>query len=182
MKWILASDLHGSTVYIEKLMQCFEKENAERMFFLGDYLYHGPRNTIPAGYDTIQAAEILNRYKEYIFCIRGNCDSDVDQMMLDFPILSENAYLDFDGTLAFASHGHVFHKENLPKLKKGEIFIQGHTHVPSVEELENGIVFMNPGSVSIPKGGSENSYILYENGCFRWKTLDGKVFLEYRIG
>lgn len=180
MKWLIASDLHGSVPNIEKLMEALKRENADKLLLLGDYLYHGPRNSIPEGYDTILAADVINGNADRILAIRGNCDSDVDQLMLSVPILAENAFVQFGDSFAFATHGHVYNRENPPKLKKGDILLHGHTHVPVCETIENGVILMNPGSVSLPKGGSEHSYMVFEKDTFYWKTLSGETYREFR--
>ncbi len=175
MKWMIASDLHGSAVCCERLCAQMDRERAERMLLLGDLLYHGPRNALPDGYDTKRVAELLNERKQALFCVRGNCDTEVDQMVLAFPILAEYALLCLDGLTVLATHGHRYNREQLPPLPDGSVLLHGHTHIP-----ENGLCrsvrIMNPGSVSIPKGGSKNGYMTYENGIFVWKTLDGKEY------
>lgn len=175
MKLLIASDLHGSSYFVEKLAQCIEAEQPDKILLLGDLLYHGPRNSLPSFYDTAAVAKILNDRKNLLLCVRGNCDTEVDQMVLDFPILADYCMLDLDGHTLFATHGHHYNRENLPPMGTGEILLHGHTHIP-----ENGVCgdirILNPGSVSIPKGGSKNSYMTYEKGTFCWKDLDGEVY------
>ena len=175
MKLMIASDLHGSITFVEELMKRMDEEKPEKLLLLGDLLYHGPRNALPMRYDTAGVATLLNERRDAILCVRGNCDTEVDQMVLTFPILSDTCLLHVDGLTFFATHGHRFHRDAMPPLSPGDILLHGHTHIP-----ENGICgdnrILNPGSVSIPKGGSKNSYISYENGTFLWKTLDGNVF------
>lgn len=178
MKIMFASDIHGSKVYAEKLIETFEKEKAELLVLLGDYLYHGPRNDLPEGYQPKEVIKILNAVKDKLLCIRGNCDGDVDQMVLDFPILNDTAVLLLDGKRAYLSHGHVKNPENPLPMQKGDILINGHTHVWKVEEYEN-FTYLNPGSVTLPKEGQDNSYMVYENKKFAIKSLKGEVLKEY---
>ena len=179
MKIMIASDIHGSALYCRRLIEEYEKEKADRLFLLGDILYHGPRNDLPDEYAPKKVIEMLNEKKDEIFCVRGNCDTEVDQMVLNFPILADYAVLAVGDRLVYATHGHVFNENNLPPLKKGDILLNGHTHVPKCTEHES-FVYMNPGSVSIPKENSERGYIILENGVFTWKSLDGDTIMTYR--
>ncbi len=171
MKLIIASDIHGSHFWCEKLIKEYKSSGAERLVLLGDILYHGPRNDLPDIYAPKKVIEMLNELGEQIICVRGNCDTEVDQMVLSFPIMSETAMI-FDGEKTlFLTHGHKFNKDSLPPLKRGDILLYGHTHIP-LDEVVGGIRCINPGSVSIPKNGSTHGYILYENGEFTRKTLE----------
>ncbi len=172
MKWLIASDIHGSEYYCRRLMDAYEREQADRLLLLGDLLYHGPRNDLPKGYAPKEVIALLNEKKQEILCVRGNCDTEVDQMVLEFPILADYAVIDLGERLLYATHGHHFSEQDPPPLKKGDILLCGHTHVPKCEEHEM-FVYLNPGSVSIPKGDSRQGYMILENGCFYWKTLDG---------
>lgn len=178
MKLMIASDIHGSAYYCEKMINAFKSENAEKLLLLGDILYHGPRNDLPKDYNPKQVIEMLNNIKNDLLCIRGNCDTEVDQMVLNFPIMAEYCILYLDNHMFFATHGHKFSEENPPLLKMGDILVNGHTHVPKHEEYKN-FIYINPGSVSIPKSNSKNSYIIYENSKFLWKDLDGNIFDNY---
>ncbi len=180
MKWMIASDIHGSAYYCRKLLDCYESEQANRMLLLGDILYHGPRNDLPRGYDPKAVIAMLNDLKQDILCVRGNCDTEVDQMVLAFPILADYAILTEKGRMIFATHGHHFHEDALPPLHKGDILLHGHTHVPKCIE-HTDYCYMNPGSVSIPKENSHHGYMTLENGLFLWKDLNGKVMNEYQI-
>ncbi|MDY6017084.1 MAG: phosphodiesterase [Oscillospiraceae bacterium] len=179
MKIMIASDIHGSALYCRRLIEEYEKEKADRLFLLGDILYHGPRNDLPDEYAPKKVIGMLNEKKDEIFCVRGNCDTEVDQMVLNFPILADYAVLAVGDRLVYATHGHVFNENNLPPLKKGDILLNGHTHVPKCTEHES-FVYMNPGSVSIPKENSARGYIILENGVFTWKSLDGDTIMTYR--
>ena len=177
--WI-ASDLHGSALYCRKLLDLMEKRGADRLVLLGDLLYHGPRNDLPAGYDPKAVFAMLNGVKDKILCVHGNCDAEVDQMVLDFPVMAEYCILYEQQHMIFATHGHIYNNANLPKLKQDDILLHGHTHVPVVEEYDTHI-YMNPGSVSIPKEGSCHSYMVLENGTFMWKDLEGKEYQRYAL-
>lgn len=180
MKWLIASDIHGSALYAERLMAAFERENAQRMLLLGDLLYHGPRNALPEGYDPSRVIALLNERKERLLCVRGNCEAEVDQMVLRFPVLADYALLPLENRLIFITHGHLYNEEHLPPLQKGDILLHGHTHVPACREHED-FVYLNPGSVSIPKENSPHSYMTLENGLFTWRTLEGEAYREYRV-
>ena len=180
MKLLIASDIHGSAYYCRTLLRRYEEERADRLILLGDLLYHGPRNDLPKEYAPKEVLAMLNERKEEILCVRGNCDTEVDQMVLRFPILADYGFLYEQGRMIFLTHGHVFHEQNLPMLKKGDILLHGHTHVPACREHET-YVYMNPGSVSIPKEGSAHGYLIYEAGIFLLKDLDGKPYMEYRL-
>lgn len=170
MKFMLASDIHGSAYYAEKMRQAYIDEKADRLILLGDLLYHGPRNDLPKDYAPKKVIEILNDIKEEILCVRGNCDTEVDQMVLDFPIMADYAVIYADGRTLYLTHGHKFNPENPPKLKKGDYLVNGHTHIPANED-KGDFIYINPGSVSIPKAGSGHTYMIYENGEFALKEL-----------
>ena len=170
MKLMLASDIHGSAYYAEKMRQAYIDEKADRLILLGDLLYHGPRNDLPKDYAPKKVIEILNGIKEEILCVRGNCDTEVDQMVLDFPIMADYAVIYVDGRTLYLTHGHKFNPENPPKLKKGDYLVNGHTHIPANED-KGDFIYINPGSVSIPKAGSGHTYMIYENGEFAVKEL-----------
>lgn len=174
MKLMFASDIHGSYYCCNKLKDLYEKEEAEKLILLGDLLYHGPRNDLPREYDPKGVISILNEMKQEILCVRGNCDAQVDQMVLEFPILSEYMTMFIKGRMFFVTHGHVYNEQNLPMIKKGDILIHGHTHVQAMEDREE-YIYINPGSVSIPKEGNKSSYIIYEDGTFTLKDIKGNV-------
>lgn len=178
MKLMIASDIHGSAYYCERLLEAYDREQADRLLLLGDILYHGPRNDLPREYAPKKVISMLNERKEELLCVRGNCDTEVDQMVLEFPILAEYCILALDGRMIFATHGHVFNEKNLPMLKKGDILLHGHTHVPACRDTE-GYIYLNPGSVSIPKEDSWHGYMTLENGGFVWKELDGKIKRQF---
>lgn len=182
MKYIIASDLHGSAEHIEMLLKAFEREKGDFLILLGDILYHGPRNRLPKEYDTKKAAELLNRMGDRIVCVRGNCDAEVDQAMLEFPVLSESGFVVTEtGLRLFITHGHTYNPIEPPRLPAGSVMLSGHTHVPASFASEEGVWFLNPGSVSIPKNGSPHSYIALEGDTFLWKTLEGEVYRELTV-
>lgn len=174
MKWMIASDIHGSEKYCRLLLDAYDTEAAERLLLLGDLLYHGPRNDLPEGYAPKAVITMLNERCEDILCVRGNCDTEVDQMVLDFPIMADYAVIDTGSYLIYATHGHHFGEDNPPPMKRGSILLCGHTHVSKCADHGN-YIYMNPGSVSIPKDGTARGYMMLENGMFTWKTLAGDV-------
>lgn len=178
MRIMIASDVHGSDFYCEKMIEAFEREGAERLLLLGDILYHGPRNDLPRGYAPRAVTERLNGIKDKILAVRGNCDTEVDQMVLTFPIMAEYCILYVGKRMVFATHGHKFNTKSLPPLQKGDVLLHGHTHIPKCEEA-HGIIYMNPGSVSIPKEGSPNGYMVLTEEKAVWKTLSGEEYSSF---
>ena len=179
MKWMIASDLHGSAYYCRKMLEAFEREGADRLFLLGDLLYHGPRNDLPREYAPKEVIPLLNGKREKLLCVRGNCDAEVDQMVLEFPVLADYAVLPVGQRLIYATHGHIYHVKNLPPLAPGDVLLHGHTHVPAWTEFGQGNLYLNPGSVSIPKENSPHSYMTLEGNTMRWKELESSaVFHE----
>lgn len=176
MKWLIASDIHGSAPCCKALLEAFRREQAGRLLLLGDILYHGPRNDLPEGYAPKEVIAQLGGLKDRIFCVRGNCEAEVDQMVLPFPVLAEYCLLEAAGRLVFATHGHVYNLENPPALSPGDVLLHGHTHVPAKVQAPAGWRYLNPGSVSIPKEGSSRGYMTLEEGVFTWKTLDGAEY------
>ena len=170
MKLFIASDLHGSAKYCREMLEAFEREKADKLLLLGDILYHGPRNPLPDGYDPKTVGELLGVYKQKIICVRGNCEAEVDQMVLAFPCLSDYALVCEGGVNIYLSHGH----RDVPPLAESDVYITGHTHVPVIERCP--WLHLNPGSVSLPKEGSERGYIVYENRTFTFKTLAGREY------
>ena len=170
MKLIIASDIHGSAFWCNKLMELVQTEHPDKLILLGDLLYHGPRNDLPKDYAPKQVIPMLSRYKDKIIAVRGNCEAEVDQMVLPFPCMADFSQLYADGTLLYLTHGHHHNPDNLPPLPEGAVFLSGHTHV-KIDEDHNGIRCLNPGSVSIPKDGS-HSCLKYENGEFTFCLLE----------
>ena len=179
MKFLIASDIHGSEFYCKKLLEAYKNEKADRLLLLGDILYHGPRNDLPEGYAPKKVITLLNDIKNEILCVRGNCDTEVDQMVLDFPILGEYAVIPVGERLLYATHGHNFNESHLPPLMNGDILLHGHTHVPKCVEHDE-YIYMNPGSVSIPKENSHHGYMTLCDSEFLWKDFDGNIIMEYK--
>ncbi|MDO5344331.1 MAG: phosphodiesterase [Lachnospiraceae bacterium] len=177
MKILVASDIHGSAYYCRKLLEAYETEQAERLLLLGDILYHGPRNDLPLEYAPKEVIAMLNSHKDEIYAVRGNCEAEVDQMVLLFPVLADYCLLPLKKKMIYATHGHIYNEQNLPPMKEGDILLHGHTHIWKAEPRE-GFLLLNPGSVSIPKGGNVPTYAVLENGWFRIKDFDGKIVKE----
>ena len=181
MTLFFLADIHGSEYYLAKAMDRFEKEGASFLVLVGDLLYHGPRNPFPRDYSPAKVAEMLNELDKKIIAIRGNCDSDVDQMVLSFPMLSDHGSILINNKRIFLSHGHVYNSENLAPLNRGDIFVTAHTHIPEILE-KDGVIVFNPGSISLPKGGSVNSYGVMDEEVFVVKDLNGNVIKEKVAG
>ena len=181
MKIMIASDIHGCAPACKKLLDTFTASGADRLILLGDLLYHGPRNDLPEGYAPKAVISMLSEYADKLFCVRGNCDTEVDQMVLPFPIMAETALLFVDGCTWFACHGHRSGANptanDLPMLPAGSVVLSGHTHIPVLETNDKGVTFLNPGSTSIPKGGFAASYALYEDGEFSVLGFEGERIL-----
>lgn len=180
MNVFVFSDLHGSFKAFKQVIDAFEKEDCDVMLFLGDFLAHGPRNKLPEEYDPQAIAELANKYADKLICVRGNCDAEVDEMLLDFSLLAPYAHLLIDERRIFATHGHIYSKSKMPPLPGDSIFMSGHTHIPVAEKCD-GIWHINPGSVSLPKGGSQQSYGILAAHSFVLKTLDGTVLQTTKL-
>ncbi|HDX8835360.1 TPA: phosphodiesterase [Klebsiella oxytoca] len=181
MKLMFASDIHGSLPAAERVLELFARSGAQWLVILGDVLNHGPRNALPEGYAPDQVAEALNRVAERVIAVRGNCDSEVDQMLLHFPITASWQQVLSERTRLFLTHGHLYSPDNLPPLAAGDVLVYGHTHIP-VAEKRGEIFLFNPGSVSIPKGGFTASYGLLNEGRLQVLALDDhQVIAEVAI-
>lgn len=179
MKWMIASDIHGSAFWCRKMLEAFDREGADRLLLLGDLLYHGPRNALPDEYDPTAVIDLLNARRDRILCVRGNCEAEVDQAVLTFPVMAEYALLELGRShIIFVTHGHVYNEKNMPPMNIGDILLHGHTHVPKCVEHEY-YTYMNPGSVAIPKEESWHGYMTLEDGYFQWKDFDGTVHMDY---
>ena len=170
MKLLIASDIHGSAYYCSKLMEVLDSFQPDKLILLGDLLYHGPRNDLPRDFAPKQVIPMLSQHKDKIIAVRGNCEAEVDQMVLPFPCMADFAQLEVDGKVFYLTHGHHKSPDALPKLPEGSVFLSGHTHV-KMDEARNGIRCINPGSVSIPKDGS-HSCMTYEGGVFSVVLLE----------
>ncbi len=180
MKIMFASDLHGSEYYCRKMLEIYEKEGADRLWILGDFLYHGPRNNLPKEYEPKEVLHMLNDHKQEICGVRGNCDTEVDQMVLEFPIMADYALLCVEDLRIYATHGHKFNEDHMPPLQPGDVLIHGHTHLPLAKK-EGDHYILNPGSVSIPKGGYPSSYAILENRIFTIRNLDGEEMMQIEL-
>lgn len=180
MKLMIASDIHGSARWCRAMLEAWRQERPERLILLGDILYHGPRNDLPEEYAPKQVIAMLNEIGEELLCVRGNCEAEVDQMVLNFPVMADYCAFYIDGHLIYATHGHVYGEDNPPPLKAGDLLLCGHTHVPCLRRHAN-YIYANPGSVSIPKNNSPHSYALIENGWMIWKDLQAGEYDRQRI-
>lgn len=173
MKLMFASDIHGSLYWAGRMKAAWERERPQKLLLLGDLLYHGPRNDLPREYAPKGVTALLSGMKEELLCVRGNCEAEVDQMVLPFPVMADYMVLWLGDRMAFVTHGHLYNEEKPPMLKKGDLLIHGHTHVPVIRRHEaEGYTYLNPGSVSLPKEDSPNSYMIYEDGRFSIRELE----------
>ena len=180
MRLMIASDIHGSAKWCERLLEAWKRERPERLVLLGDLLYHGPRNDLPEGYAPKEVIAMLNEIAPHLLCVRGNCEAEVDQMVLSFPVMADYCVLLVDGHSIYVTHGHVYNEDNPPPLQPGDILLCGHTHIPCCHRHED-FIYVNPGSVSIPKQNTPHSYIMLEDGRMVWKDLDGREFLQVKL-
>lgn len=176
MKLMFISDIHGSEYWLDKALEIYGQGDFDRLVILGDVLYHGPRNPLPEGYDPKGVLAKLNALSEEIIAIRGNCDSEVDQMVLEFRVLNEEGHLVLEEDQFYLCHGHHLDEENLPKLRKGSIICHGHTHIPRIDSVGDYIIF-NPGSIALPKNDTPHAYGIYENGSLSVYDIGGEKYL-----
>lgn len=181
MKLMFASDLHGDFDCAAATLEKYREEKAEKLILLGDLLYHGPRNDLPKGYAPKKVIALLNENKQELVCVRGNCDTEVDQMVLEFPILADYMLIFERGRRLFITHGHHYNTQTPPLLESGDVLIHGHTHVLAAQSFGNGLVHLNPGSVSLPKESNPPSYMIYEDGVFSIKDFEGNVLLTHTL-
>jgi putative phosphoesterase len=177
MKLLIASDIHGSYYYAKKLIDVYKNDKFDKILLLGDVLYHGPRNDLPKEYNPKKVIELLNPLSKEIVCVRGNCDAEVDDMVLDFDVLSDHTYYICDDNTMYLSHGHHSPKS----LPPNTIYLSGHTHIPLIEKLKEGIIKLNPGSISIPKGGFPSTFAIYENNKFTIYDFDNNILDSVKI-
>lgn len=177
MKIIIASDIHGSEYYMNKLKMRFEDENAEQLILLGDLYYHGPRNPLPKDYNPAGVAKILNSLYNDIACVKGNCDSEVDEMISDFSF-TENMQLYINNKKIFLTHGHKLDADNLNN--NFDIIIYGHLHTGFINKKDN-VILVNTGSVSLPKNETKNSYVLLTDNVLELKDIDGNIIESEEI-
>ena len=177
MKWLIASDIHGSEFYCKEVIKAFEQEQADRLLLLGDILYHGPRNDLPKDYAPKKVIALLNEVKDKILCVRGNCDAEVDQMVLQFALTADYQVFQLGQRRVFMSHGHVYGPDHLPKMEEGDIFLSGHTHIPTAIKTE-GIYLLNPGSSALPKQNHPKSYAVLDEEGFTVYTAYHQEYMH----
>lgn len=184
MKYFFASDVHGSALWCARMLEKFQASGAERLILLGDILYHGPRNDLPEGYAPKECIRMLNERKDQIYCVRGNCEAEVDQMVLEFPVLADYALLELNGHTFYATHGHIYNQNHMPPMREGDVLLHGHTHLLAAEQFEQEgkkYYFVNPGSVSIPKGGNPNSYAVLDGDEMRVYDFEDHVLAAVKL-
>lgn len=177
MLFFILSDIHGSAFYLEQALEQFKKSKADKLLILGDVLYHGPRNPLPEGYAPAKVVELLKPFGDKIIAVRGNCDSEVDQMVLNFELMGDYQMLFLDGRSFFVTHGHLYNEHQMPQLNLGDVFICGHSHVPTVKRI-HGVYYLNPGSLSLPKESSPHTYALLDDVGFTVYDLTGNVVMS----
>lgn len=180
MKILFISDIHGSLYYTRKAIEVFKEEAADFMVILGDELYHGARNPLPLEYNPKEVALLLNEYADRIIAIRGNCDSEVDEMVIEYPIMATYSTILYHNRRLFLTHGHIYNEENMPKLRAGDAFIYGHTHIPKAEKKDD-IYIINPGSITLPKENHPNSYGILANDTFQIQDFDGNIMKSIQL-
>ena len=180
MKWFILSDIHGSEYWCKKALERYRDENCRRILLLGDILYHGPRNDLPEGYNPKGVIALLSAKKDSVLCVRGNCEAEVDQMVLPFPVMADYIAIESGDRVIFATHGHKYDKNNSLPMCRGDVMLSGHTHIPDCTE-KDGKYYLNPGSVSLPKEGSRHSYMIYEDGEVWWKDLSGETYMTLKL-
>ena len=178
MKLLIASDIHGAADWCARLMDAINTESPDRVVLLGDLLYHGPRNDLPKDYAPKEVCKMLNEIKNELLCVKGNCEAEVDQMVLEFPVMASYCFVNIDGLNILATHGDLINEKNCTMLKNKDILLHGHTHIPACAEFEN-FIYLNPGSISIPKENSPHSYMVYEKRTFVWKDDEGKEYKQF---
>lgn len=180
MKLFFISDIHGSIYYLKKALERFEEEKADYMVILGDILYHGARNPLPLEYSPKEVINLLNSLADKIIAVRGNCDSEVDEMVIDFPIMATYSNILYKNRRIFLTHGHIYNENNMPPLRDGDLLIHGHTHIPRGDKKDK-IYIINPGSITLPKESNPHTYGILDNDTFIIKTLEGKIFKEISL-
>ena len=180
MKLFFISDIHGSVYYLKKALDLFKEETADYLVILGDILYHGARNPLPLEYSPKEVIDIINSYSDRIIAVRGNCDSEVDEMVLDFPIMATYSNILYNNRRLFLTHGHIYNEVKLPNLRPGDVLIHGHTHVLRADKKDN-IYIINPGSITLPKENNPHTYGVLDDDIFMIKDLEGNVVKEIKL-
>ncbi|TJX15170.1 phosphodiesterase [Tissierella creatinini] len=180
MKLFFISDIHGSIYYLKKALKRFEEEKADYIVILGDILYHGARNPLPLEYNPKEVFALLNSIGHKIIAVRGNCDSEVDEMVVNFPIMATYSNILYNNRRVFITHGHIYNETNMPPLADSDMLIQGHTHIPRLDKKDN-VYVVNPGSITLPKEDNPHTFGILEGSSFKIKTLEGEIFKEIII-
>jgi len=182
MKLLIASDIHGSLPAAQQVVKAFKEEKADYLVYLGDLMYHGPRNPLPDGYAPAEVAQLFNEISDKIIAMRGNCDSEVDDMLTDFPLMADYQTIPLGDKKLFATHGHIFEPENMPKnVVPKDVFAFGHIHIPMIKTDDAGVVIFNPGSAALPKEGHPPTYGVLTCDYGAIKTFDGKVYMDLKL-
>jgi len=182
MKLLFFSDVHGSPESLARLAERIAERQPEQLLLLGDALYHGPRNPLKPDYNPQLVVQQLNQWKNRLIAVRGNCDCEVDQMLLEFPLMADYAVVLTDDRKFFLSHGHLWTPDHLPPLNSGDVFVYGHTHIPQLERLDSGVIAFNPGSISLPKQQFPPSFGFYENGLLSVCQLEnGAPMMQLKL-
>ena len=181
MKLLIASDIHGDLDSAQAIVDAYFSSGADRLLLLGDLLYHGPRNDLPPSYAPKKVIPLLNSVKEHLLCVRGNCDTEVDQMVLEFPILADYAFIEADGVRMLLTHGHKFNTQTPPPLLRGDVLVHGHTHVSAAQEFGESNLYINPGSAAIPKENTPRGYVIYEKGVFSFRDIGGAEYKRISV-
>lgn len=175
MKVVVISDIHGSKFYANKIIEIMNDENPDKLILLGDLYYHGPRNPLTGEYNPGEVANILNSFKDKIIAIKGNCDAEVDEMISEFK-LNEYLEVEINNRKVFLSHGHKYNIDSLPPVEF-DVMLYGHFHMGFIHE-ENGMIIANPGSISLPKNNTKNSYLVIDEEKISLKDINGEVIVE----
>ncbi len=178
MKYMIISDIHGSLYYTKKALLAFKAQKADKLIILGDILYHGPRNPLTKDYNPQEVYTLLNQYQDQIIAVRGNCDSEVDQMVLEFPMMDDYKIIDLITRKLWISHGHLYHENNLPNMNPCDVLINGHFHI-HVSKMINQIHYLNPGSIALPKEDSCHSYGTIADDIFMIHNFEQQIKLIY---
>jgi len=179
MKYLFVSDIHGSKESFDRILDYCQELKIDKIIGLGDYLYHGPRNPIPEGYNPKDLALTINEMPYEFLAVRGNCDAEVDQMVIKYPIMDTDKYIELNGFRFFLTHGHHFDENNLPNVDF-DVFVSGHTHIPVLKKVD-GRVFLNPGSVTLPKGGNPKSFAILSDNDITIYDLEFNEMMKLKL-
>ncbi len=181
MRYLLVSDIHGSLPRLNEALRFYREQHCDMLLLGGDIINYGPRNGVPEGLDAPGIVAALGPLADDIVAVRGNCDSEVDQMLLPFPILHDYALLVDEGRRILLTHGHIYNKGNLPRGHYDAV-ITGHTHLWELTREPDGPLWCNTGSITFPKGGNPPTLGIMEHGVITIYTLNGEKLAEERMG